>query len=166
MKLYITGSVASGKTTLARSISQRTGIPFYSLDEVVHEKDDTNPTGNRRRTPEERDLIFAGILAKPSYIIEDTGRECFEKGRREVDKIILLDIPIPVRRHRIIMRHLLQNFGLEKCGYKPTWKMLKCMFKWAREYDTKIKARIMTYGDKVIVLKSIKDIKEFEETCI
>lgn len=36
MKIYITGSVASGKSTLARRISQIIEIPCYHLDEVVH----------------------------------------------------------------------------------------------------------------------------------
>ena len=51
MKLYITGPVGSGKTTLARQLSQKTGVPCFHLDQVAHEPDRTVPaaTGNGRR---------------------------------------------------------------------------------------------------------------------
>ena len=43
MKIYIVGSVASGKSTLARRLSQSTGIPCFPLDEVVHTEDVSRP---------------------------------------------------------------------------------------------------------------------------
>ncbi len=58
MKIYIVGSVASGKSTLARRLSQSTGIPCFPLDEVVHTEDVSRPQGNRKRTAEERDALF------------------------------------------------------------------------------------------------------------
>ncbi len=42
MKIYIVGAVASGKSTLARELSGLTGIPYTSLDEVVHIPDKSN----------------------------------------------------------------------------------------------------------------------------
>lgn len=36
MKLNIVGSVSSGKSTLAKKLSETLGIPYKSLDEVVH----------------------------------------------------------------------------------------------------------------------------------
>jgi len=35
-KVYIIGSVASGKTTMARRMSKNLNIPWYELDNVVH----------------------------------------------------------------------------------------------------------------------------------
>ncbi len=58
MKLYLTGSVASGKSTLARQIAARTGIPCHSLDEVVYVPDPGAPsgTGNARKRSGTRSL--------------------------------------------------------------------------------------------------------------
>ena len=47
MRMYIVGSVASGKSTLARQLSARTGVPCVHLDDVVYEPDSTDPAGNR-----------------------------------------------------------------------------------------------------------------------
>ena len=62
VKIYITGSVASGKSTLARRISQITKIPCYHLDEVVHIPAPEEASGNKKRPIEERDALFHDIL--------------------------------------------------------------------------------------------------------
>jgi adenylate kinase family enzyme len=36
-KIYIVGIVASGKTTFAKQLSKITGIPWYELDNIVHD---------------------------------------------------------------------------------------------------------------------------------
>ncbi|MCL1631702.1 hypothetical protein M3N64_07035 [Sporolactobacillus sp. CPB3-1] len=61
MKIYITGSVGSGKTTLARRIADTSGTNAYELDNVVWER---HPGGDRHRTPWERDAILQDILKR------------------------------------------------------------------------------------------------------
>lgn len=162
MKLYITGSVASGKSTLAKRISEKTGVPCYSLDEIVHQKDGSQPIGNHKRTPEERDSLFAQILGQPSYIIEDTGRPCFEGGMRQVNNIILLDTPLYIREYRIVRRYIRQKLGIEKCAYRPSIEMMRHMFRWAKDFDKNtdgVRNRTMQYNGKTIILKSKRDIE-------
>ncbi|WP_277619935.1 hypothetical protein [Listeria aquatica] len=36
MKIWIIGSVASGKTTLAKELQKELGIPYHELDVFVH----------------------------------------------------------------------------------------------------------------------------------
>ena len=144
MKIYIVGSVGSGKTTLARQLSAATGIPCYHLDEVQHD-------GLRRRTDDERDSLFAEILAKEHYIIEDTGRKAFFEGLRQTDTIVLLNIPLFVCRKHIITRWFKQKLGIEKCGYKPNFKMLRLMFMWSKNYASGadgLKSRLEQFSGK------------------
>ena len=75
MKIYIVGSVASGKSTLARKISHITGAPCYHLDEAVYTVDPSEPWGNKKRPLEERDRLFQAMLAQRHYIMEDAGRK-------------------------------------------------------------------------------------------
>lgn len=164
MKVYIVGSVASGKSTLARLISRKTGIPCTHLDEVVYKEDPTDSWGNTKRPVEERERLFQDVLSQESYIIEDAGRECFLEGMRKADLIILLEPPLLVRKKRILSRWIKQNLGIEKCIYKPQLKMLKAMFNWANQYETGAdgtKKRVAQFQNKVIVLRNNKDIKKF-----
>lgn len=164
MRIYIVGPVSSGKSTLGKILSEALNIPFHSLDEVVHIKDKSSPWGNRKREDEERDKLFHSIIKQPEWIIEDVGRPCFEEGLKKTDRIVLLDISSKIRNFRIIKRWLKQKIGIEKCIYKPGFKMLKSMFKWSNSYDTgkdNLKERIKIHQHKVITLKNKKDINDY-----
>lgn len=161
MKIYIVGSVSSGKSTLAKKLSEVLHIPYKSLDEVVHIPDKSN---HRKRQATERDNLFYSIIQQKDWIIEDVGRPCFEEGFKKADTIILLEISIKIRNYRIIKRWIKQRLGIEKCTYNPRYEMLKCMFQWSKDYDTgkdKLKDRISSYHEKVIILRNNKDINTF-----
>jgi len=167
MKLYIVGSVASGKSTLAQQISRETGIPCHHLDEIVYIPDPTQPWGNCKRPIEERDALFANILKNKHYIMEDAGREYFIDGMKDADAVILLDIPLYIRKKRILTRWLKQNLGIEKCIYKPRLDVIKSMFKWAKNYDVGAdgtKARVAQFHDKTVVLHNNKEINDYLKT--
>jgi len=169
MKIYIVGSVSSGKSTLAKKLSKALDIPYKSLDEVVHIPDKSSSWGNRKREVEERDKLFYSIIQQPKWIIEDVGRPCFEEGLCKADIIVLLEIPTKIRNYRIIKRWINQRLGIEKCIYNPRYEMLKCMLKWAKDYDLgkdKLKDRISLYQDKVITLRNNKDIDVFLKQCL
>ena len=79
MRMYIVGSVASGKSTL-RGSSARTGVPCVYLDDVVYEPDSTDPAGNCKRPEAERERLFQEILAG-DFLIEDTsGGRCLRRA--------------------------------------------------------------------------------------
>ena len=165
MKLYIVGSVASGKSTLARRLSAKTGIPCYALDSFVHKPDKAGAFGNTKRSETERDELFAEAL-QGDCILEDTGRACFAEGLRRADRIVVLDLPRRVRYRRILLRYIKQKLGIEPCGYTPSLKMVRCMFRWAKAFDTGadgVKQRAAPYADKTVVLRSLAEVRKFEE---
>lgn len=169
MKIYIVGAVSSGKSTLAKKLSEALSIPYHSLDEVVHITDKSHPWGNNKRDVGERDKLFKSVIQQPKWIIEDVGRPCFEDGLKEADRIVLIEVPSKIRNYRIIKRWVKQRLGIEKCMYNPGLKMLKGMFKWSKDYDTgkdNLKERILDYKEKVITLRNNKDIYAFMERCI
>ncbi|OPJ63830.1 hypothetical protein [Clostridium oryzae] len=164
MKIYIVGAVSSGKSTLAKKLSNGLKISYKSLDEVVHIPDKSNCSGNKKRETKERDEIFYSIMQQKDWIIEDTGRPCFEEGLKQADTIVLLEISSIIRNYRIIKRWVKQRLGIEKCIYNPRYEMLKSMLKWSKDYDTgkdDLKARISRFQEKVVVLTNSKDIKAF-----
>ncbi|MEG0320304.1 MAG: AAA family ATPase, partial [Niameybacter sp.] len=90
MKIYIVGIVASGKTTLARRLSQALNIPFYELDCIVYGKKE----GERyKRTPQKQQAIIQKIDQKGEWIIEGTYRKNCHYLLDLADKIVFLDTP-------------------------------------------------------------------------
>ena len=159
-KIYVIGSVASGKTTLAKKLSSTLEIPWFELDNVVHER---LKSGDRKRTPQERNFIFNGIIDSEHWIIEGVWRECFDGGFEKADTIILLDTPSYVRKYRIATRWIKQRLKLEKANYRPTIKMLSMMYRWSNDFE-ETKGRLLEvlqpYQDRVIVLKDNKNTRE------
>ena len=64
MKIDIIGSVASGKTMLAKNISLKYRVPHFEKDNIVRKR---TPNGDQMRTPEQRDTLFKEII--DGYII-------------------------------------------------------------------------------------------------
>lgn len=164
MKIYIVGPVGSEKSTLGRRLSAVTGIPCTHLDSLVYQEDPSDPWGNTKRPEAERVALFQAVLSQDNYVMEDTGRACFEAGMRRADHILLLDPPPIVRRKRILLRWIKQRLGIEPCGYRPCFAILKAIFRCSRNYDTGAdgaKDRIAQFQDKVTVLRNAREIEAY-----
>jgi adenylate kinase family enzyme len=107
----------------------RITIPCKTLDEIVYESDESSVCSNRKRPVEERDIFFNLIIQQDNWIIEDVGRACFSEGLKQADTVVLLEIPLQVRKLRIVLRWIKQRLGIEKSLYKPTFAMLKNMLR-------------------------------------
>lgn len=153
-KIYIIGNVASGKTTLAKHLSKKLNIAYYSLDKVVWD-DENNHT---KRKDKERDFLFKDIIKKDKWIIEDVGRNCFKEGREEADTIYFFNLKKRTIYFRIIKRWIKQLLGLEEYDYKPTLSSLKETFVWANNYKKNKLKEVSLYKNKLIILTE-KDLK-------
>lgn len=154
MKILIFGSVASGKTTLAKRLSQELKIPYFEGDRIAW----GFPNEKRyKRSYEEQKNVILKINQNESWIIEGTYRESQRSAYDYADKIIFLDLPLKQRKLRILTRFIRQKIGLEPCAYKPSMEMLKQMYQWTSDFerDREVhEARLMRYREKLIWVKS------------
>lgn len=148
MKILIIGNVASGKSTLAKKLSKQLYIKHYEIDSIVHD----DILHRRRSTIQQLDLIKE-INKNDSWIIEGTLRNDLDILLELANQIIFLDVPFSLQRKRILMRFVKQKLKLEKANYKPTWKMLKNMYKWLNGFDKeKLLQRLEPYHDKLEII--------------
>ncbi|WP_246247486.1 DNA topology modulation protein FlaR [Piscibacillus halophilus] len=132
-KIHIIGSVGSGKTTLAKYLSERYNIPYYELDNVVWER---HPSGDIRRDEKSRQNYINSIVNSKHWIIEGAYTEKWVSNSFEqADIIIFLNPKYSVRVYRIIQRFIKQKLRLEKSNYQPTFRIFIKMFKWNRYFD-------------------------------
>lgn len=153
-KIFIIGVVASGKTTLAKRLSQKVSVPCYELDSIVHHQ---TPMGRYKRSAEEQIEVIKEIDIHGTWIFEGTDRESYQCLYEMADTIIFLDTPLWTRRIRILKRFLKQNLGIEKCHYKPDILMLKMMYKWTKDFEQNrsgFEAKLKKYKEKVIRLRN------------
>ena len=158
MKLLITGIVASGKSTLARQLSDRLGIAHYEGDCITW----GFPGEERfKRTPDEQRARIDQINENADWIIEGTDRKSQRILYEYADRIIFLDTPLPVRLWRIVGRFVKQCLGLEKSHYKPDLKMLKMMFSWTIDFEKQRKSYetfLRQYDAKLLHIRWPKEL--------
>ncbi len=97
-KVLIVGIVASGKTTLAKRLSQKMNVPWYELDDIVHPQ---TAAGRYKRTADEQVEVIRNIDKSGAWIFEGTDRESYQCLFDMADTIIFLDTPLWKRRVRI-----------------------------------------------------------------
>lgn len=159
-KIYIIGSVGSGKTTLAKRLSKELNINYYELDNVTWEY---NPNGNdRRRNDKEVIEIFEKIINQKDWIIENVGKDIYSLAYEKADTIIYIDLPKKILYKRIIYRWIKQKLKLYPLSIKPTLRALKQMLLWAKseKQDSKLK-KLHKYDNKIVILDE-KELNEYK----
>jgi hypothetical protein len=83
-RLYITGGAGSGKTTLARSVSERCALPHFDID--------------RGETPP--------VVAGGTWVVEGAHLWGMEAYVDAADVVVWLDLPLRITGPRILRRHV------------------------------------------------------------
>ncbi len=134
MKLFIIGAAGSGKTTLAKLLSERLDIPAVNLDDLFW-NNSLDGYGNRRDETE-RNALFEAVLRNDSWIIEGAYVEWPLRAMKEADRIIYLKIPKRTIDYRIWKRFMRRKIGLARQVKKETLKGVRELVAWnARQID-------------------------------
>ncbi|KAB7671306.1 DNA topology modulation protein FlaR [Bacillus sp. B1-b2] len=158
-KIHIIGSVGSGKTTLAKTLSKTLNIPFYELDNVVWVRGDN---GDVKRTEIEREAYLQTLVKTESWIIEGVHQEDWVAiSFQYADIIIFLDPNYMIRIFRIIKRYGKQKLGIEKANYTPTFHIFKNMFIWNKYFEEVAKPHFFNkyshLKDKTVILTNTRE---------
>lgn len=89
-KVIVIGSPGAGKSTFARRLRDKTGLPLYYLDMIWHLPDRTNISKT------EFDVKLAEILESDSWIIDGNYDRTLEMRMKACDTVFLLDYPLDV----------------------------------------------------------------------
>lgn len=168
-KIYIVGSAGSGKSTLALKLSKKLGIEHFDLDLI------RLPLTGIKRTFAERKPLVAEIAKKNSWIAEGVYVAWTKELLESADQIIWLDTPLHKTIPRIIKRFIHQKLTrTERYGIKSTIRMTRALIKHhypdpkfkdsIEDRDItkeKVKDALIPYMDKVIILKSNKELQNY-----
>ena len=160
MKIHIIGCSGSGKTYLAKALSEKYNIPHFDLDDIQW---DNNADGYGVKMPvEKRTALLNDIIKKDSWIIEGVYYAWVGKCFENADKIYVLDLQKRVYKYRIIKRTIKRKLGLEK-GKKESLKSVYNLLKWTDTFQNKSMAEIgnilLEYSSKTVWLRSKRDVE-------
>ena len=159
LKIFILGPAGSGKTTAAKKISSVVNIVATNLDDLfwINEKDEVN----KKRSNEERTVLFNDVLKKDNWIIEGAYVEWPLQAMKEAEFIILMDIPSIILYKRILIRFLRRKTHIEKTNKKENLKSVRELMKWNRKQIDLINKRINNLeenGKTIIRVKKSNDL--------
>ena len=155
-RIHIFGGPGSGKTTLAKKMSEELNIPHYDLDNLRYKEDDVDYTSYEDE--KRRSKRLKQIIKKEQWITEGSytnfAMPCFEKA----EKIIILETSIFKTTYRIIKRLLLHKLRIERLPKKQSWKKLPELLKWNYIFHYQripiLKQKIKHLTHKTIKLKT------------
>ena len=159
MKIRIIGCSGSGKTYLAKRLSERYNIPSFDLDDI--QWDNSQNSYGVKMPIEKRNQMLNDILQQPDWIIDGVYYAWVQKSFEDADIIYVLDMPKWLYKFRIIKRFIKRRVGLEK-GKKETLKSVCNLLKWTNTFqNTNMKeiVRILEpYKEKVVHIKKKEEI--------
>jgi adenylate kinase family enzyme len=149
-RVNVKGTSGSGKTTFARELAERLGLPFVELDALHHGPDWYQPTAEEFRA-----RVLEAIAELPNGWVIDGNYES-KLGTTVIgpaDTIVWLDLPLAVKLRRLWRRTIVRiREDVELwSGNRESWRgafwgrdslfwwMLKTHFRhrtdWPRRYD-------------------------------
>lgn len=157
MKIHIIGCSGTGKTYLAKKLSNKYNIPYYDLDNIYW--DNSSEKYGIKTEVEKRDKLLQKILEKDDWIIEGIYYKWLEQSFKNADIIYVLDLPKYIYKFRIIKRFIKRKLKLE-AGKKETLKSLLGTDKFQNEDMKEIIKILEKYKEKVYFIKDKNEIKK------
>ena len=163
-RVLLIGSPGSGKTTLAKQLSQLFNLPLIHLDKLFWRGD------WQQVSREEFDAALQRELEKPRWLIDGNYLRTLDRRLDDCDTVIWLDLPTPICLWRVIKRFF-QNRGRvrEDMGGNcvERWDKERLTFfryvaTFRRTHHKQMQERLRNHPDVgVIHLKSRRQVKGF-----
>jgi adenylate kinase family enzyme len=161
-RVIILGCGGAGKSTLARALAERTGLPVFHLDRAFWK------AGWVESSREEFDAAHDVILANDRWIIDGNYTRTIDRRAADADTIVVLDLPTISCMYGILKRALL-GYGRTRpdmadgCPEKLDWEFTKWVWRFRRDTRPQQMAAIeAARGTKTLyLLKSRRDVRRW-----
>lgn len=156
-RIYIIGGLGSGKSFLAKKLSEKTGVEHFDLDRIVFKEQSFEERGES-----ERGILFESILKQENWIVEGTFTESWiVKGLEASSQIIYMTTPPLVRLYRFILRIFGQGISHQNNLFGRTALVLGFKYKeWDRS-STRYEELLSPYTTKTTKLSSAQEVTRY-----
>jgi len=163
-KIMIIGSAGAGKSTLARKISDITGVKVFHLDRFL------GKPGWISISREELKKDIGNIMKLESWIIDGNYSSTIEMRLEEADTVIFLDFPVWVClwgavKRRIVYANKSRPDITVGCDEKLDWEFIKWILTFPLKRRGNIHKALEDHSDgkHIYIFKSRKEANKFIE---
>ena len=161
-RVLIIGCGGAGKSTLARKLGEKTGLPVVHLDQIWW-----SPGNWQHLERPEFDKLLLEEMEKPWWILDGNFNRTLELRLEKCDTVIYLDYPRIVCLKNWIGR-VIKNWGHARADMAEgcnEW-LDPDMVKWIWNFNKKNRKRYyelldQAEGKQTIILKSRREAKKF-----
>lgn len=161
-KVIIVGGPGTGKSTLAKNLSETLKLPVYHLDAIDHLEN------WKTRDSKERDNIILNKIEEPKWVMDGTYKGTLEERIKKSDMIIFLNYSTLARLRGIFSRYFKLK-GKERpeipgCKEKMEIKFIKFTINWDKEKGQLVKEALKEYKNKnIFIFKNRRSLNKWFE---
>ncbi len=145
-KVMIIGCPGSGKSTFARVLAKKTGLPLYYLDMMYWNPDRTT------KPKEEFRAALRETVALSEWIIDGNYGSTLEIRMEACDTVIFLDYPVEVCLSGVEERHGKPRADMPWVETEPDLEFIEFIKKYNEESRPKVIDLLEKYKDKNIII--------------
>ncbi len=145
-RVMIIGCPGSGKSTFARALAQKTGLPLYYLDMMYWNPDRTT------KPKEEFRAMLRETVALDEWIIDGNYGSTLEIRMDACDTVIFLDYPLKVCISGVEERRGKPRADMPWVETEPDLEFIEFIKKYNEESRPKVIALLEKYRDKKIIV--------------
>lgn len=168
MRISIIGYSGSGKTTLAKAISKKLSMPHLHLDRLWISLDghivDPHDASQKEKVSENIKEKVIEFIAQESWVTDGWYYRSQVEIAKRATVIIYLDIPLWRRLINHVGRTFTPSHRHPEFSTADNFKFIYELVKRTWTHKQKMNAMIDQYKDKVIILKSRKEISKYLST--
>ena len=164
-RVLVIGSGGAGKTTFARRLAERTGLPLIHLDALYWKPGWVEPP------KQEWAETVAKLTAGERWIMDGTSVSTLDNRVAACDTVIFLDTPRILCLQRVIERRIRFHGRLRPdrphdCPERLTWESIHLVWTYPRARRPKILGLLgaMRPDQRAVVLSSNAEVERFLES--
>ena len=155
-RIMIIGCPGSGKSTFARSLTEKTGLPLHYLDMMYWNPDRTT------KPKEEFRAALRETVALPEWIIDGNYGSTLELRMEACDTVIFLDYPPEVCLSGIEERRGKPRPDMPWVEPEPDLEFIEFIKKYNEESRPRVIELLEKYKEKnIIIFKSRQESEDF-----
>lgn len=166
-RIMIVGQPGAGKSTLARNLGERTGLPVVHIDTIHWQP------GWVERTRDEKTRLCLEVEAREQWIFEGGHSSTWENRVARAELLVWIDRPAPIRFWRVMLRTLRQRGQTradlpENCPEQLGKLGELLSFMWHSRHSARVKMAQLVMaapaGCRVVCLRSDRETQAFLES--
>ena len=159
-RVLILGSPGAGKSTFARRLAERSGLPLVHLDQHYWQ------TGWIEPDPDAWHETIKRLLTQPRWIMDGDYGGTLDMRLREADAVFFLDMPRWLCILRVLKR-VATTYGrtrpdlAEGCPERFDWEFLKYVWSYPYKRRPGLVAKLGRFKGQILAFRTSREIERY-----